>query len=329
MAKYAVKSRCLSLITALLLTAILPRASPAGEAVFTRDGARIYLLNNPRRIGNLALATLDVATGQGTPVSLPRGIDAAGEPSSLARSKGGFLLILFGDSLWAYDPVKGTSAKVCAAEPGNAFYDLACDLATGQIFIGGKTGLGYLEAGGSKLHPVSVRRVDQFSGLTVLQKDHLLFAVRGDAWLGRINHEPLDGGKTFTTLLAYRFAPLATLETGNYTPVVQGAAEFASTDRWLYVHVRRMGGSGDGVIVRMPKPDSNALNDQKVLFDVKARGEAAAKALVGMEVVGRNGYSASLCTSPDGTTVFYRTEGENGDLMNWLVKDDQPPRKLP
>lgn len=99
--------------------------------------------------------------------------------------------------------------------------------------------------------------------------------------------------------------------------------------RWLYVRVRRVGGSGEGVIVRMPKPDPNALNDEKLLFDVKARGEAAAKTLSGMEVIGTNGYSACLCASPDGTTAFYRTEGENGELINWLAKDDQPPRQLP
>lgn len=238
-AKRATRARGLRLLAALLLTVTCPRGGLAAEAVFTRDGMRLYLFNNPRRIGDFALASVDVTSGQATPISLPRGINASGEPCALARSKSGFLLILFGDSLWAYDPVKKTSAKVCAAEAKNAFYDVACDPVTGQIFIGGKTGLGYLEGDGSKLRPVSVRRVDQFGALTVLQKGHLLFAVGGDGWSGRINREPLEGGRTFTTLLAYRFAPLATLETGNYTPAVQGAAEFAITDRWLYVHVRR------------------------------------------------------------------------------------------
>jgi hypothetical protein len=316
-------------LVALWLTAAFPRTSSGAEAAFSQDGARVYLLNVPRQIGNLALATVDVATGRRAPMAVPAGITARGDPWSLARSKSGFLLLLFEDSLWAYDPEKKTATKVRAAEPGNAFYDVACDSATGQIFLWAKTGLSYAEGGASVWRPVSVRRVDQFAGLTVLQKDHLVFAARGDAWLGRIQRGPAEAGRTFTTLLAYRFAPLATLETGNYTPAGVGAAAFAVTECWLYAHVRRMGGSGTGVLVRLPKPDPRTLDDQKVLFDVKARGEAAIQTLQAMEVIGANGYSASLCASPDGTTAFYRTESDDGALTDWVATDGQPPRRLP
>ncbi|MBW0001355.1 MAG: hypothetical protein JO015_19850 [Verrucomicrobia bacterium] len=78
---------------------------------------------------------------------------------------------------------KARSLCLLPAETGNEIYDVACGPAAGQIFLAGKAGPGYLEAGGSTLRPVSVDRVDRFRALTVLQKDHLLFAVGGDGWL--------------------------------------------------------------------------------------------------------------------------------------------------
>ncbi len=325
----ALRSFGVALSATLVATVTLPNGGLAAEAVFTRDGRRVYLLNTSRQIGNGALATVDVATGRSAAASLPPSIAEREEPVSLTRSKSGFLLFLFSDALWAYDPIKVTSRKVRAAEPGNVFYDASCDPGTGQIFVGGKTGLEYLDANDATAHPVSARRVEGFRGLTVLGPHQLLFSERGDAWLGRINHEEADAGKTFATLLAYRFAPVATLETGNYTPVNQGVAEFAVTQRWVYMHARRMGGSGDGVVVRVAKPDPKTLDDADVLFDLKKRAEADAATLLSMETLGKNGSSAALCTSPDGTTVFYRAEGKDGGLVNWLVKDGQPPAELP
>jgi hypothetical protein len=327
MSKPAIAFLCATTVAAIV-TLNFEDSSSAAEAVFTQDGKRIYFLNEPTRSGDSPLVTLDIATGLSTPFILPKEIKTRGELFSLERSRNGFLLFLFSDSIWAYDPVKKTSARVCAAQPGQQFYDLACDPITGQIFFGSTIGLGYLEGDNYKFHPVISRRVDQYTGLTRLQRDCFIFSVSGDAWLGRIDNEPLDGGKVYTTLLAYRFAPLATLETGNYTPGVQGAAEFAVTEQWLYVHARRMGGSGDGVILRMQKPDPNTLDDTDVLFDVKKRSLAIAKDLLSVEMVGKNGYSASLCSSPDGTTVFYRIEEDNGDFTNWLATDAQQPRKI-
>ena len=78
------------------------------------------------------------------------------------------------------------------------------------------------------MQPVSVRRVDRFRRLTLLQEDSVLFSLGGDAWLGRIQDESAEAGRPFKTLLAYRFAPVATFRTGNYTPAQQGAATQAS-----------------------------------------------------------------------------------------------------
>jgi hypothetical protein len=226
--KHAMESLCPVVLSAFLATVGFEHAGVAAEAVFTQDGERVYCLNNPRPTGTAALAMWDVKTAQSSPFMMPRAIQAQGDLNGLAHSKSGFLLFLFSDSLWAYDPVRKTSARVCAAEPGNAFSDVACEPATGQIALAGKTGLGCIEAGTSRVQPVSVRRVDHFRGLTFLQKDHVLFSVGGDAWLGRIKDDSADAGRPFKTLLAYRFAPVATLETGNYSPAEEGAAAQAS-----------------------------------------------------------------------------------------------------
>src|SRR5437870_6576056 len=63
------------------------------------------------------------------------------------------------------------------------------------------------------------------------------------SWRGEIYSDSLGRGPA---LSAYRYAPLATLETANTSPAEIGVVDIAVTRDTIYLHLYRMGGSGDG-----------------------------------------------------------------------------------
>jgi hypothetical protein len=106
----------------------------------------------------------------------------------------------------------------------------------------------------------------------------------------------MDGG---------RCLPLSTecVFTAGSSPSTLGARAIAVSEKMIYVYVNRLGGSGEGYMVRFPKPDPprTELKDhddyQKIL-------SAYSKALAAGEVLQDQVANAKLCASPNGKHVL-------------------------
>jgi hypothetical protein len=79
-------------------------------------------------------------------------------------------------------------------------------------------------------------------------RGELCFSVHGDLWHGVIEEdEPWS-------LVAYRYAAIATLYTYNGSPSQEGTNQLAAAGNQLVVNHGRMGGSGWGSIIALPGP---------------------------------------------------------------------------
>jgi hypothetical protein len=215
--------------------------------------------------------------------------------------------------LYTYDPKTQASSVVCEAPEDEGFEDVAADPKTGDILITGfvKPGhedrLGwYYLAGEKQLLLVTARRIDQMVSPTFSPEGLLLFGVHGDLWAGRIslvdpeNQEPL--GLAFVE--AVRLAPLANLDTGNFQPAAQrlrgvtvaGDSIFAICDQ---------GGTGDGGLVRLPRPSAPLKNLNNFPASIAMFGHL----LSGAKVIEESSFQRMPCSSPSGDRIFFGRGG--------------------
>lgn len=302
----------------------------AGDAVFSGDGKKIYLLDREERPGRLFV--IDVARGEMRPSAVP---DAGGEPIvSLDRSNTGFVLCLTPSALLAWNVEKGTSAQVCRAPEGGTFVEHAYDPASGLIaFVvrfetpgGMDWQLWTLPKDQDAPVETRVRRVESIEGLAFDGNGDLYFGTDGDLWHGRIvDIDPAEnpGG----SLSAYRYAPLATRETENATASQIGVRTVIASGDWLYAHVQRMGGSGWGNVARLarPKLEKSPEGDPVYPFTLAERIDVYVKALASVTDLGENGSLAFLAASPDGKLVYFQAAPEGSDLAHWLCRDHREP----
>ena len=75
----------------------------------------------------------------------------------------------------------------------------------------------------------------------------LFFAAYGDLWYGEIQTDTFDGEDHFS-VAAYRYAPLATLETENATPSEIGVDDIGVSRELIYVQLSRDGRLGRWVV---------------------------------------------------------------------------------
>jgi hypothetical protein len=325
-----------SCLAALILLSALAASARAGEAVFSQDGGKIYLLD--RQSGPGQLFSIDLKTEELLLAFLP---DLNGEPIlNVDRSNAGHILCLTESTCFAWNVGKGATARVCDAPKGGRFAELAYDPSTGLIAFevtseqgdgARESQLWVLPKGADAPLRTAVRRVGNFNGLGFDNSGELYFGTEGDLWQGRIvEMGPGPDEKPGGSLAAYRYAPLATRETANSTPGQIGVSSVVGAGPWLYVHLQRMGGSGWGNVVRLakPMPVNTPEGDPDYPFSLTEHIATHLRALGSVKVLGENGALAFLAASPDGKLVHFQASLDGGETTHWLVRDHGEPEAL-
>jgi hypothetical protein len=163
--------------------------------------------------------------------------------------------------------------------------------------------------------PVRMRRHPYPSCLAFAANGELFFAAYGDLWCGEIQIDKVDDQDYFS-IAAYRYAPLATLETQNTTPAEIGVADIGVTRDTVYLQLSRMGGSGDGWFARLPRPSikRDTEGEMDMFYQPKERLPIYLKALRSLEILGEDSRAGFICVSLDGTRVHYVLHDKH-----WLV----------
>ena len=240
-------------LLAVALATVTPSAT-AAEAAFSPDGERhVYFFkrwdgakpNEPVELTELDLAArrlraIDLATLKppGGFIAIDRSADE--------------LLLLTGRTLYSFDPKSGASATICEAPEDEGFEDVAFDPKTGNILITGfvkrdstaTVGWYYLK-GEKRLLLITSRRVRAIESPTFAPDGLLFFGARGDLWAGRLEVDSQTGSEPpeLAFLEAVRVAPVADLETGDFTPAAEGVRGVAVARDSIFVITYRMGGS--------------------------------------------------------------------------------------
>lgn len=317
---------------ALVLLPFVTQAR-ASQAVFSKDATHVYLANQDFIHPQPVLVDVDLNAPEQKKIVLtnfmgPQNIEA------VSRLPDGRLALLTEGQLWLYDAGKNTCVKFFTAPKHTHFYDVACNPADGAFLICTTmenteskvdeeeiSGSLWLSADGKKSARVFMRRVDYgMQGIVFDSKGGLHFSVHGDLWDGTL---AMDWKNEYhpVVLVAERVAPLATLETYEGTPEQMGADDTAIAGDWIYTHVRRMGGSGWGTMVRL-----------KVTKPEKAEGELPLQwkiygdALRSVEFLEDNPSGSYLCASEDGTKVFFTTHNDPASAR--LVENNGKPEPL-
>ncbi len=317
----------------------------AADAVFSADGRTVYHL---RSDGTAKLSRIDLATGERIAVDLS---DKIGDHriAALARDPRGKIMCASGTAIWRFDDELSIASGELIADLKDSIQnirDIDCPPTTGNLLItavaeneNGKLIHRLLQlrsdeanAGGFTIKKVSIRRLERIDGIAFTANGALVFGHAGDLWFGRLNEEIIPQNSEDPkraaelaklppyirlTLEAFRWAPLATLETADGTPSQTGVQAVAVSGDQVYAHVSRLGGSGWGNVVRLPLPETaariNAPDAGKAelefsrQLDLDVRLDTYRAALAGVSILGSNGRSAFLCASPDGKIVHFAT----------------------
>jgi len=312
------------------------KGSAAVEATFSRDGSHVYAID----IETPHLLDIDLQKNMVSVVDLGASIDNK-SILSVGTGKSGDVLVATARAAWSCNPVRKACKKMCSAPEGLQFAAMAYDPKSGGILFSTRTDFDwpaqsnddagpamFLAAGAKEPKPVFARRVGFLDGITFSPDGQLFFGVRGDLWVGSIGSLE-DNEETPWLLDAVRCAPLATFETTMATPTQVGVFSVAVAKQMVYVHLHRMFGTGEGNVVRLPRPNSASVD--KAEDDVGARMRLYSKETGAVEVLVDNGTLSYLCASADGRRVFF-TSGvlgkEHEGTEAYLIENNGKPREI-
>jgi hypothetical protein len=300
-------------IAGVLLLASIRWQCIAGDAVFSRDGEKVYEIIHPDSgpaVNEIDLKKNTIRTIPSTQVSRSNAL------RGIACSFDGQLVCTSADGLWSLDPASGKFTKIREAPPGEEFWRVAYNSKLKRIFVttSEKEPLYMLKSPG-ELISVRMRRHPYPSCLVFAASGELFFAAYGDLWHGEIKDDA-DEGEHYLSVVAYRYAPLATLETQNTTPAEIGVHDIGVSRDALYVQLSRMGGSGDGWFAHLARPplkrDAEGFFDME--YDPAKRLPIYQRALQSLTIIGDDYRAGSICVSPDERRVHYVFERKH-----WLV----------
>jgi hypothetical protein len=313
------------------------KGSAAVLATFSRDGSHVYAID----LETSNLLDINLQKNAISVIDLGASINNK-SIMSVGTTKSGDLLVATPRAAWSCNPVSKACKKLCSAPEGIQFAAMAYDPKSGGILFSTRTDFDwpaqtndsadpamFLAAGAKEPKPVWSRRVGFLDGIAFAPDDgQLFFGHRGDLWMGSIASQE-DEDETPWLLDAIRCAPLATFETTNATPSQVGVFSVAIAKQMLYVHLHRMFGTGEGNVVRLPRP-GNASPDEAE-DDVGARMRLYSKETGAVEVLVDNGTVSYLCASQDGRRAFF-TSGVLGkdheDTKAYLVENNGKPREI-
>jgi hypothetical protein len=310
--------------------------SAAVHATFSRDGSHVYAIDfEASHLFNIDLQKNVVST-----VDLGASIDNK-SIISVGTAKSGDLLVATARAAWSCKPASKACKKLCSAPEGVQFAGMAYDPKSGGILFSTRTDFDwpaqtnndsdsalFLAAGAKEPKPVFARRVGFLDGITFAPDGHLFFGCRGDLWVGSIASQE-ENDETPWLLAAKRCAPLATFETTMATPTQVGVFTVAVAKQMIYVHLHRMFGTGEGNVVRLPRPD-NASSDE-VEDEVGERMRLYSKETGAVEVLVDNGTASYLCATQDGRRVFFTSGvlGKDHEATEaYLIENNGKPREI-
>ena len=337
----------LSFFVFVVLTA--PMATIWGaNAVFSKDNTHVYLVQwaqqPPRASGECSLIDIDLGKQACAAVDLR---DTLGAPlCGIACSDEGSLLCATKSTLSRFDPATRGCSKLIAAPNGLELTDIAYDPSQRLLFAmcRGTNGqeLFCLPKNANHWIPVYNRRAAPV-GFPVIGNDgRLYFSSRGDLWMGflKVQTEPTlpalnaysissktpDGWPKsidVAELAAYRYAPVAFLETQNCTSDSTGLHELALSKNFVYGDYSRLGGSGWGSLIRCKREarSDSGKAEREIPGGTGADGKQFVPVLQSVEQVADEPCER-LCASRDGTRVFYQLKGERV----FLIKEDEKPQ---
>jgi hypothetical protein len=286
----------------------------AGDAAFSSDGERVYLISdidskpaveeidlNKKTIRKILLTQLESSDSL-------RGITCADKNRFFCTT---------GKAVWSFEPQSGRLTRIRDASIGVSFWQIAYDPKMQRVFVttDDREHPVFTFKNPGEWIPVRMRRHPYPSCLAFAANGELFFAAYGDLWCGEIQTDKIDGQDYFS-IAAYRWAPLATLETQNATPAEIGVADIGVNRDAVYLQLSRMGGSGDGWFARLPRPTvkRDTEGEMEMSYQPKERLPIYLKALHSLEILGEDSRAGSICVSLDGTRVHYILHGKH-----WLV----------
>jgi hypothetical protein len=304
---------CISLFLGLL------SAGDCAEATFSLNEQSVFLAT-PK-----GLLQLDLTTKSAQLLETPAKLDLEME-YGVSLSNAGYLLSAGSNGVMAYDPTKRTWASVCSAPAGTTCTDIAYNPLDSSILLQtankkGESEYWLLPKGTAKPIQVRLRRVQYLAGFTLDSQGRLYFGYNGDLWMGSICSVPEDTESGYW-VCGIRIGPLADLETNFETPTNQGVQLTAPAADQIYVHLRRLGGSGWGNIASVSTPSVKFTDGEPENDSVEKRLVLYQDVLKSSRLLGKNGSYSFLCASRSGKRVFYRSEEPQSEKMKiWLVTD--------
>lgn len=342
----------------LFFTALLSVSTRlfGAEAVFSKDNHHVYLVqweqHPPRKSGACSLIDVNLEKKTCAGIDLRETLGAS--VADISLSNAGFVLCATKSALWSYDPAGGKCVKVLDAPKNTELVEVAYDPSQSIVLAccRGEHGqeLYCLPKDGDKWIPVYNRRsvsaqveFPVFSG-----KGALYFSCRGDLWAGVLiaETEPTvpalhAAGKempkpseawpsvSMAELAAYRYAPVAFLETQNTTSDSTGLHDLAVGRHFVYgVYSRLYGGMSWGRLIRCDLPvlgKEGKHTEMDIPDGSEADGKQAIKALQSVKTVVDDDNCLHFCGSRDGSVIFYFSRHEQ---KPFLIKNDGKPEPL-
>jgi hypothetical protein len=286
----------------------------AGDAVFSSDGQRVYLISDVD--SKPAVEEIDLNKKATRKIPLTR-LDTSDEVRGITCADKNRFFCITAKALWLFEPESGRLTKIHDAPAEVNFWRIAYDQKTQRVFVttDDREHPVFMFSDPANWIPVRMRRHPYPSCLTFAANGELFFAAYGDLWCGEIQTDTFDGESHFS-VAAYRCAPLATLETQNTTPAEIGVADIGVNRDIVYLQLSRMGGSGDGWFARLarPKVKRDPEGEIEMFYEPKQRLPIYQKALRSLQILGEDSHAGYVCVSPDETRVHYVLHGKH-----WLV----------
>jgi hypothetical protein len=289
------------------------------QAVFSQDEQSVFLIT-PKGVLELNLTTKEVQA-----VPTPAKFDPSSE-YGVSLSNAGDLLFAGNDEIAAYNFERNAWVTVCRASRGTVCTDVACNPADGSLIFEindqkNSSGYWYMPKDASVPVKLRLRRISHMSGFAFDTQGRLYFGYNGDLWTGAVCSLPDDEARG-QWICGIRIAPVADLETSIGTPSNQGVQETASSGEVVYVHLRRLGGSGWGQIATLTAPAIKFVDGEAEDDSYEKRLELYQNELRSIRLLGENGSYGYLCASRSGHKIFYRAQDAQDQKMKiWLVTE--------
>jgi hypothetical protein len=286
----------------------------AGDAVFSNDGERIYVINEVD--SKPAAEEIDLNKNTTRKILLTQ-LESSDSLRGITCTQKNRLFCATAKAIWSLEPESGRLTKIQDAPTRVRFWRIGYDPKMQRVFVttDDREHPVFTFKDPGEWIPVRMRRHPYPSCLAFAANGELFFAAYGDLWCGEIRTDKIDGQDHFS-IAAYRCAPLATLETQNTTPAEIGVADIGVNRDTVYLQLSRMGGSGDGWFARLPRPSvkRDAEGEMEMFYQPKERLPIYLKAFHSLEILGEDSRAGSICVSLDGTRVHYVLHDKH-----WLV----------